>query len=242
MKTLVQTTFILGMAICLLACNKSTDTGPTASGVINVTNAVVGGTTVTLTVPNSIVSSSNTVGSNAYAWFPLVSGNVQVSLGVPAIAATATTPAISAVNYYSQTLTVDNSTNYSLFLTGTSPASVESVLIKETYPRAYADSICGVRFINLSSGGNPISVNIKGSANGSEVSSLAYKAYGTFKQYPAKAVNKTILFEIRDAGTGVLLYPTNGSGYSLNVPYFHNVTLAYRGTGGGVGIIVNNDY
>lgn len=242
MKTLIQTTFILGLAVCLFACNKLTDYESTASGLVNVTNAVVGGSTLTLTVPNSIVSSNNTVGNNAYTWFPLVAGNVQVNLGVPAVAATATTPAIPAVNYYSQSLAVDNTTNYSLFLTGTSPSAVDNVLIKESYPRTYTDSVCGVRFINLVPGSSPVSVNVKGSANGSEVSSLAYKAYSGFNAHPAKAANKTILFEIRDAATGTLLYPTNGSGYSLTVPYFHNVTLVYRGTGTAVGIIVDYDY
>ncbi len=174
MKTLIQAITALSIAICLFGCNKTTDTAPIASGTINVTNVVAGGATITLT-NNGIISSNNTVGNNATAWLPLVAGNVPINLGVPAIAATATTPAIPAVTYYSQSLTVDNNTNYSLFLTGASPAAIESVLIKETYPRAYADSVCGVRFINLSPGSNPISVNIKGNINGSEVTSLAYK-------------------------------------------------------------------
>jgi hypothetical protein len=242
MKTLPKIIFAISIGLCLSACKKTQISGPSAAGTINVTNAVIGGSTITLTTNYSIISSNNTVGSNAAAFFPLVAGNIPVSLGIPAIAATPTTPAVPAVPYYSQTLAIDKTSNYSLFLTGASPAAIEYVLISETYPRAYADSVCGVRFINLSPGSNPISVNIKGGVNGSEVSSLAYKAYGSFKQHPAKAVNKTILFEIRDAATGILLYPTNGSGYSLAVPYFHNVTLAYRGTGGGVGIIVNKDY
>ncbi|MES2277933.1 MAG: hypothetical protein V4592_18035 [Bacteroidota bacterium] len=242
MKKLNKIILAIGIISCLSACKKTEQNGPAASGVINVTNAVIGGSTITMTTTNSIISTNNTVGNNASAFFPLISSNVPINLGVPGVAATLTSAAIPAITYYSQNLTVDNRSNYSLFLTGTSSSAIDNVLIKETYPQAYADSVCGVRFINLSPASNPISVNILGSPNGSEASSLSYKSYGNFKQYPAKAVNKTILFEIRDAATGVLLYPTNGSGYSINVPYFHNVTLAYRGTGSGVGIIINKDY
>jgi len=235
----------MGLAIGLFSCNKASDTtvGP-ASGTINVTNAVIGGATITLLTNNDIISTSNTLGNNAAGFFPLASGSLPITLGVPAIAATVTTAAIPQVTYYTNTLAVNNTSNYSLFLTGTSPNSVDNVLIQESYPRAYADSTCGVRFINLSPGSNPISVNIKGNANGSEVASLAYKAYSGFIKYPAKAVNKTILFEVRDATTGALLLPatSNGNVYTLTVPYFHNVTLCYRGTGTAVGIILDADY
>lgn len=242
MKLSIKITSLFCLILALSACKKDDDNIQLDAGAINVTNAVIGGGTLTFSTTNSIVSSANTIAGNAYTFMPLTSGQTPVNLSVPAVAATATTPAVPAVVYYNQTLAVDNTTNYSLFLTGTSPSTVESVLIKENYTRNYADSVCGVRFINLSPGSNPISVNIKGSANGSEVTSLAYKAYGDFKQYPAKSANKIILFEIRDAATGTLLYPTNGNGFSLPVPYFHNVTLAYRGTGSAVGIIVVKDF
>lgn len=242
MKKINYFLLVLISASVLFSCKKSDDTVQASGGAINVTNAVVGGASLTLQTNNNVISNGNSVAANGYAFMPIANGQTLIGLVVPAKAATATTAAIPAVTYYSQTLAVDNTTNYSLFLTGTSPATVDNVLIKENYTRTYADSVCGVRFINLAPGSNPISVNIKGSANASEVTSLAYKAYSNFKQYPAKSVNKTILFEIRDAATGALLYPTNGSGFTLNVPYFHNVTLAYRGTGTSVGIILDNNY
>ncbi|MDB5141646.1 MAG: hypothetical protein JWQ66_359 [Mucilaginibacter sp.] len=242
MKNLTKALFTIGISVSLFACKKSVDPVTLDGGAINITNAVVGGATITFSTNSSIISSNNTIGSNSAALLPIASGQTAVTVGVPAVAATATAAAIPAVVYYNQTLTVDKSANYSLFLTGTSVSVIDNVLIKENFQRTYADSVCGIRFINLAPGSNPISVNIKGGANASEVTSLAYKAYSNFKQYPAKSVNKTILFEIRDATTGALLYPTNGSGYTVNVPYFHNVTLVYRGNGTNVGIILDNNY
>jgi hypothetical protein len=239
MKTLMRTTLFCTLATMLFACKKSTDTSPVAAGVLNVTNAVVGGATITLT-NNAIISSNNTVSINGYAWLPLASGNISVNLGVPAVAATPTTPAIPAVPYYSTTLAVDNSSNYSLFLSGNSPSTVESVLIKESYPYAYQDSTCGVRYINLAPGSNPVSVNVKGSANGSEVSSLVYKAYSDFIKHPSKRINSSYIFEFRDATSGTLI-----TSYTLTTPYFHNVTLILRGKVGGspaAGVTIDYDY
>jgi hypothetical protein len=221
----------------MTACKKE-ETIQLDAGAINVTNAVIGGATITLVTDPSIVSVSNTVPANNFAFLPVASGQANIFLGVPAVAATSTAAAIPAVPYYNQVLPVTRQTNYSLFLTGPSPAAVESVLIDEKYTRTYADSVCGVRFINLAQGNIPISVNLKNSANGSEATSIAYKAYTDFKQYPAKRVNPSYIFEFRNAATGSLI-----TSYTLTTPYFHNVTLALRGTiGGAAGVILDNDY
>lgn len=225
----------------LYACKNADEKVYPAAGAINVTNAVIGGATITMTTNNSIGSiAANTIGNNASSFLPLVGGQTQVNLSVPAVAATTSTPAKPAVLYYNQPLTIDNTTNYSLFLTGTSPTTIENVLIKESYLRTYPDSTCGVRVINLAPGSNPISVNIKGNANGSEVSSLAYKALSDFKTHPAKKVNTSYIFEFRDAGTGSII-----TTYTLATPFFHNVTLCLRGIVNGspaAGITLDNDY
>jgi hypothetical protein len=235
----IKVIFIITAAamIALASCTKTLESVTIAQGSLNVTNAVIGGSAITVTTNNSIVSSSNTVGSNAYARFPLAGGKLPVSLGVPAVAATPTSAAIPAVTYYSNTLTVSSSSNYSLFLAGASPSAIDNVLISENYPYAYADSTCGVRFIHLATGSNPISVNIKGNANGSEVSSLAYKAYSGFNKYAAKKVNTSYIFEFRDATSGTLL-----TSYTLTTPYFHNVTLCLRGKTGAYGVILDYNY
>src|SRR5882757_606601 len=94
----------------------------------------------------------------------------------------------------------------SLFLTGTA-TSPDTLFTTDRPPyHPISDSVTGIRFINLSSGSNPISVNIRGEANGSEVSSLPYKGLTSFISYPATtSAADTINFEFRDAASGTLL-------------------------------------
>jgi len=244
MKKAIKLIAAASIISCLISCSKSTDNapGPQPAGVIYVTNAVIGGATLTLTSNSlNIISGGNTVGINAATWFPLAGGQNTITLGVPAIAATPTTPAIPAIVYYTGTFNIDNSSNYSIFLTGASSAAIDTVVINENAKSqlsTYTDSICGVRFINLAPGSNPVSVNIKGNANGSEAGGIAYKGYTDFITYPAKKANSAYIFEFRDAGTGTLI-----ASYTLATPYFNHVALALRGTvGGNVGVILLKYY
>jgi hypothetical protein len=226
MKKNIKTILIAGIALCIFACKKSQSTY-NPSGMVNVTNAVIGGSAL------AVNNTGQTAYSNSYVQVPLLSGDNRLKLYV---ASTSTTPSIT---YYDQPFSVATAGYYSLFLTGISPTQVDAVLINESY-KSYTDSTCGVRFINLSPNSGPISVNIQGAAQGSEVSTLAYKAYTTFKQHPAKMVNANYVFEIRDAGTGNLI-----TTYTMFTPWFQNVTLALRGLVGGTpaaGIILDKDY
>jgi hypothetical protein len=223
MKTLKQTFLATVLITGLYACKNDT-VKPTALASVNVTNAVVGGSSLTLN------TSTLTVGNNSYAQFSLTAGQSKLDL-YPA--ATPNSP------YYNQTFSTANSSYYSLFLSGASPTAVDATLIKESY-KNYTDSLCGVRFINLSPGSNPVSVNLAGSANGSEINSLAYKSYTDFKQYAAKRVNTSYAFQFRDAATGSLI-----ASYTLSTPYFNNVTLVLRGLETGspaAGITLVKDY
>jgi len=215
MKTITKTILAISLGICLFACKKSS-TVYTASGAINVVNVVVGGTSLYL---NN--STTGAVSNNGAATFPLLAGQVQVNLS------TLATTTVPSVTYYNQLISMTETGNISLFLSGASPANVDTTRINETY-KNYADSLCGVRFINLAPGSKPISVNLKGSANGSEVTNLAYRSYSDFIQYTAKVANPSYVFEIRDAATGSLIIS-----YTLATPYFHNVTIALRGLVGG---------
>ena len=236
MKKLNFTILVACVTLLAASCKKENSGNiSVATGTVNVVNAVVGGSTITL-LNTTVISSNNTVGSNASAFFPFANTQNSVILGVPAVPATPTSAVIPQVTYINQALT-DNTSNYSLFLTGTSPSAVESVLIKESYQRTLADSVCAVRIINLAPGSNPISVNIKNNATGSEAANIAYKAYSNFTQHPAKKVNPNYVFEFRDAASGTLL-----TTYTLATPYFHNVTLALRKNGSGYGVILNADY
>jgi len=233
---LLRTTLIVLAAFS--SCKKEITTARLNGGSINVTNAIIGAPSLNMMSPNAVASASNIISTNNFAIMPVKSGENSLSFGLPPVATTATAAAIPATVYYTQNLTMENIGNYSLFLTGTSLSAIDNVLIKETYTRMYTDSVCGVRFINLAPGSNPISVNLKGSSNGSEVPSLAYKAYSDFVKYAAKSVNATYVFEFRDAATGNLI-----KSYTLKTPYFHNVTLVLRGiVGGANGIVLDNDY
>ena len=212
--------FILA-ALGLASCKKATITVTPLSS-FNVTNAVVGGATLYLNT-----SAEDSVTNNSYTAFSLITGQSRLGLY---------TAANPGAPYYNQTIPTVNGSYYSLFLSGASPANVDNVLIKESY-KNYTDSLCGVRFINLSPGSQPISVDIAGNANGSEVASLAYKAYSIFKQYPAKVSTPTYTFEFRDATTGNLI-----TTYTLNTPYFHNVTLCFAALEANATIIQDNDF
>src|SRR5579872_2457700 len=178
MKLLGQFLCFASIVLMFPACKKSSTTAPHAAGALNVTNAVVGGAQIFLTTNYNVISTTTSaVPANGSAYFSLIAGQVRVNLGVLAQAAVGNMPVAPAIPYYSNTFAVGDNTNYSLFLTGTSPQAVDNVLISESYTPAYADSICGVRFINLSPGSNSVSVDIKGNANGSEVVGLGYKAY-----------------------------------------------------------------
>lgn len=235
MKTTTKMIWAMALFVCLLACKKDSKIIYTSSGSLTITNAVMGGSALAL---DSLNFQSVAINNNSYKQVPLVAGVDSIDLFVPAVPTTLTTPGTPAVTYYDQPLTVNNNDNYSLFLTGASPGAVDNVLIKESYG-VYSDSVCGVRFINLSTGSSPMSVDVMGMANGSEVSSLAYKGYDNFIQHSAGIadVNTGITFEIRDAETGTLL-----TTYTLSPPTFKNVTLAISGSPVSPGIILVNNY
>ena len=213
--------FILLIVASSLAACKQDNIKLSSLTSLNVTNAVVNGATLTLN------TSANTVGNNGYGQFALLAGQTKVDLFDDNELSYA---------YYQNIIATVNSSYYSLYLTGTDSAHVQSVLVKENYQN-YTDSVAGVRFIDLSPGSNPVSVDIQGNANGSEVGNMAYLSYTTFKKYSATAANSTYNFEFRDAATGTLI-----ASYSLTTPTFKNVTLALAGLESNATIIQINEY
>jgi hypothetical protein len=132
---------------------------------------------------------------------------------------------------------------HTLFLSGTRSAP-DTLLVDETIPYFPAnDSAMAIRFINLSPGAEPISVNIKGQANGSEASALAYKQVTSFETYAANASLTEYVFEFRNAVSGDLLasYTTTGSNATGTSPYnpnkwrYRSFTLVLAGKPGGAG-------
>jgi Domain of unknown function (DUF4397) len=158
-------------AVTMASCSKSGDTPNiklTPLSSFNVTNAVVGGATLYL---NTSVEDS--VVTNTYSPLTILAGQSVIDLH----------PIVSPnTAYFNQAISTANGSYYSLFLSGTSPSSVDHVLIRESY-KNYTDSVCAVRFINLSPDSQPISIDIQGNANGSEVRAWLTK--------PIQALNNT---------------------------------------------------
>lgn len=99
-----------------------------------------------------------------------------------------------------------------------------------------------VRFINLSAGSAPISVNVQGNANGSTVSSLPYKSLTDFMNFATKTANTQYIFEFRDAASGTLL-----TTFTWNVVPFKNITLCVIGQEGNpssvpISVMQENDF
>lgn len=130
---------------------------------------------------------------------------------------------------------------YSLFLTGADTSSPDYLVTTDSLPyHSPTDSTVGIRFVNLSTGSQPISINLEGGAPGSEVGSLPYKGITGFRNYVSNSTvtNSTYLFVIRDLATGDslisfglnsrtglgLLDPNNG-----NILTFRNATIAVYG-------------
>jgi hypothetical protein len=142
---------------------------------------------------------------------------------------------------YDLTLDLPVGSINTFFMTGTTAAP--DTLFTRDYPRNHpvSDSVTGIRFVNLSPGSQPISINIQGGSPGSEVSSIPYKGITSFKDYPATHDISSYTFEFRDAATGELLASfladginINGSGtLESNKWRYRNCTLALLGLPGG---------
>lgn len=127
-------------------------------------------------------------------------------------------------NLLSGTLHLKNGGIYSLYLAG--PAShLDTLLLQDQIP-VHADSSSGVRFINLSSGRQPITVNLQGNpSTQTEFPVLAYKHISSFKSYPATSAITSYNFEIRDQASGLLL-----STFTWNLALFKNNTIVICGS------------
>lgn len=134
---------------------------------------------------------------------------------------------------------------YSLFLTGTN-SNPDTLLTTDQIPvYSLQDSVTGIRFMNLSPGSNPITINIAGMPPGSEVEELPYKSYTSFKAYPATANINDYTFEFRDKASGILLatyktskmnaYVSTARITQVNPWLFRSSTFVFLGLPNGVG-------
>ena len=220
------------LSCTLLACTKQT-VSPTAS--LNLINAVPGST------PSLVTNFS---GTTPIVWYRTALKLVYGTVDKASQSMSFTGPQKLAVFLYPDTTThstplfnldlhLKPGTINTLFLTGTktAPDTMLTTDILPYYP--ISDSSLGIRFVNLSAGSTPVSVNITGLANGSEAGSISYKNITGFKKYPATATVSQYNFEFRDAASGALLGSYILAGVNSNVAStakrYRNFTLAFMG-------------
>ncbi|PTS97377.1 hypothetical protein DBR11_17390 [Pedobacter sp. HMWF019] len=212
------------LSVLILASCKKQEIKTTPLASIQITNVLIGGSEL------QFGTNAATIPSNAYTAYGILTGSQVLKLS--------STVSPNPV-YYNQTKDFVNGGVYSLFLTGT-PATVEAVFLKEENIPSHTVDVFGARVINLVTDDVPISVNLQGSANGSFVSSLAYKAISTFKDVSSVATEGNKVFEFRDAATGALI--TSFTVPSYDLPRFRNITLVFSGALGEETVIRANNY
>jgi hypothetical protein len=230
-----------------IACQKTT-TAPNVSGVasLNIVNAINTSSAVIPVIgtssPISWFNRAQSVGYGLFCEYSAVAGYDTIYV----VQDNADTLNIGAKSHGMLYYNIGNLRKggiYSLFLCGADTNSPDYLFVTDTlqyYPPT--DSVTGIRFVNLVAGADPISINLEGNSNGSEVSSLLYKNITSFKQYVNNSTVIDYFFVVRDALTGDSLtqfdFNQNGGsnqGYGLTDPNntnlltFRNVTIAVFG-------------
>jgi hypothetical protein len=222
-----QMIYLLIAATIISSCKKDEiKTTPLAS--INITNAIVSGTTAKLG------SNAATISNNAFAQFGLKAGTNNLYVY----------PSADSLHpyYTNDKFTTSQGEVYSLFLGGTTSA-VDAVLVKEAIPYR-TDSTAGIRFINLAPNTSTKAINITllATPTVNEASNLAYKQITDFKSYPG-LYNSAYTFQIRNDTCASPKPPLATFALSSSqVPRFANITLVIRQNGSGLSVFrVNND-
>jgi hypothetical protein len=213
----------VGVSLLLFASCEKTVVNTTPLASLNLVNAVVnsGSVEVNFTyatgkIPGEPYANiSTTVGFGSNNAYSILAGTI-VPINVVLASDTLT-------QLYAGNLNVANGATYSLYLAGQLGA-VDTILIRDANIPYYADSSCGIRFINLSQGSLPINITLAGTPGVNEFSSLGYKQISGFKQYAANAQNSGYTFNVFDAASDSLL-----ASYTLTTPTFRNITLALIG-------------
>ena len=216
----------------LLACKKTVNLPANNLASLNFVNTTVGSASLATKFNNKNIIfsnfSANEVGYGSSHIFSPFSGNNIISF---------IQSSDTLHNLFQGKFQFQKGGIYTLFLTGT-VSQPDTVFIPESLPQhSSTDSVAGVRFINLSSGSDPVSVDIQGQVNGSEAASLSYKEYTGFKIYKADHSISSYIFEFRDAASGTLLANytlkginnSTGTNTTANAVRFHNQTLVLIG-------------
>jgi hypothetical protein len=233
-KKLIHTMLTILLMGSMVACKKNTDK-PIDSSSLTIVNAIGGaGVLVTnfqagtkLIYYKSAQQIPKYNSTAPFFEFPSYIGTFSLSLSL-------LTDTLNTV--YKGNVTVEPRSIHTLFLAGTLTA-VDTAFTTDNVPAfAPADSLVGVRFINISKGSNPLAVNIQG-VTAPFLSNLTYKAVSAFFRYSAKKNSPAVsyVFEIRDPSAANKLIATYPIA-SLTTNFGKSITVALRGIQGGTGV------
>ena len=221
----------------LAGCNKTLPTYPVAS--LNVVNTLPTSAPLILVQGSitAVIGNFSGIGALSYGSTAVLTP-MSGSEALYALQKNADTVAVNAQGggtfMFDGSLSFAAGSLYSLFITGADTSNPDFVFVQDTVAQR-TDSTVGVRFVNLSTGSNPVSVDIKGQANGSVVPVLAYKGITGFMSFPTTSAISSYIFEFRDAGSGSLLASYTLSGVNTNsstvanTVLFRNLTIALIG-------------
>lgn len=132
--------------------------------------------------------------------------------------------------WYDQVAQLNSGKVYTLYLSGT-PTAIKTTFQEESNfpdyvirdagtPTLSTDSIVNIRFVNLSSSGPKVDINIQGESD-VIADGLTYQAFSEFKTYPATNGIYTIAFEIRKSSDKSLV-----TTYYFNADFFRFKSVA----------------
>jgi len=191
----------------LLSCQKDEVIGTIGIAKVNVVNAVVGGGGIKANVSPKEMSWSSMLENQVIGYgtgkLYVVSTDKSTHLKVVPIVDTTQI-------WYNSNANLKTETMYTLYLSGT-PSAVDTLFRAETkFPKPISrdpghlipatDSVVNIRFVNLSSSGPAVDINIAGYTT-NEVSGLGYQKFTDFKSYLATDQNQGISLEIRNSST-----------------------------------------
>lgn len=219
----------------MVACKKNTDK-PIDSSSLTIVNAISGAGILVTNFKSGTKLSYYKLAQQIPAYsstapffeFPSYIGTFPLSLSL-------FTDTLNTV--YKGDITMEARSIHTLFLMGTLTA-VDTSFTTDNIPAfAPADSLIGVRFINVSKGSNPLAINIKNQTT-PFITNLTYKSVSAFQGYSAKKVVPAVtgyIFEIRDPSAANKLIATYTL-TSLTTRLGKSITVALRGIQGGTGV------
>lgn len=212
---------------CCLGCTKFNHSGSATLTIVNaldsnsylITDFEPFGQKSDLAVPLQYFATANQV----YYGNSWESGSYVDSVSLSLFQGTDTVTALWAGNLY-----LPQGSIHTLFLSGDT-VSVDTLLTTDIIPYySNSDSVAGVRFVNLSKGSLPMTVDLQGNPPTQfEFSNLGYRQISNFKQYNASsnAPQAGYTFEIRDQESGTLL-----TTISWSYLVFMNTTIVVDGS------------